>query len=107
MSDQYIYALSWATIAPVISLLLGSFAMVFLLVIQQYAVHHNLYFKAFVNALAIGGLNLLAIRLGAVAGVIEGAAFIIGGALGTCTSMWMINTLKVRTNRLLIEHSKA
>lgn len=103
MSNQYIHALSWVTILPAISLLLGSFAMVFLLVMQQYAVHHNLYFKAFVNALAIGGLNLLAIRLGAVAGVVDGAAFIIGGALGTCTSMWTINVLKVRANKLLIE----
>lgn len=106
MSDHYIHALSWATIPPAISLLLGSFAMVFLLVMQQYAVHHNLYFKAFINALAIGGLNLLAIRLGAAAGIVEGIAFIVGGALGTLISMWAINTLKARANRLLIERDR-
>ena len=102
MSDQYIYVLSWVTLPPAISLLLGSFAMVFLLVMQQYAVHHNLYFKAFVNALAIGGLNLLAIRLGAAAGIVEGIAFIVGGALGTLISMWTISILRLQSNQLLI-----
>jgi hypothetical protein len=102
MSDHYIHALSWATIPPAISLLLGSFAMVFLLVMQQYAVHHNLYFKAFINALAIGALNLIAIRLGAAAGMVEGVAFIVGGALGTAISMWTISILKHRSNQQLV-----
>jgi hypothetical protein len=73
---------------PLISLFLGAFAMVFLLVMQQHAVHRKRYFQAFINAFAIGGLNLLAIRLGASAGLGEAAAFLCGGALGTVISMW-------------------
>lgn len=73
---------------PALSLFLGSFAMVFLLVMQQHAVHHKRYWHAFINAFAIGGFNLLAIRLGASAGMIEAAAFLCGGALGTVASMW-------------------
>lgn len=49
---------------PSIILFLGSFALVFLLVLQQHAVHHERYLQAFINALAIGSLNLLAIRMG-------------------------------------------
>ena len=75
------------TIPPAISLFLGSFTMVFLLVMQQYAVHHKHYLQAFINAFALGGLNLLAIRLGASAGMVEAAAFVCGGALGTVASM--------------------
>lgn len=71
-----------------ISLFLGSFALVFLLVLQQHAVHHQKYLQAFINALAIGSLNLLAIRLGATASGLDVFAFLCGGASGTVTSMW-------------------
>lgn len=101
MSNQYIQALSLATMPPAICLLLGSFAMVFLLVMQQHAVHYYFYSKAFLNALAIGALNLLAIRLGAAAGIVEGAAFIVGGALGTVMSMWTISALKRESSQPL------
>lgn len=87
---------------PAISLFLGSFAMVFLIVMQQHAVHHKRYFSAFINAFAIGGLNLLAIRLGATAGMVEASAFICGGALGTVISMWTISTLKPQSDQQLV-----
>lgn len=70
------------------SLFVGAFAMVFLLVLQQHAVHKKRYWRAFFNALGIGSLNLLAIRLGTSAETIECAGFLLGGALGTVTSMW-------------------
>lgn len=69
--------------------------MVYLLVMQQHAVHSKRYLPAFINAFALGGLNLLAIRLGASAGLFEGSAFLFGGALGTVTSMWTCERLEI------------
>ena len=78
---------------PAISLFLGAFVMVFLLVMQQHTVHRKRYLPAFINALAIGGLNLVAIRMGATASIVEAAAFLCGGALGTVVSMRMCEML--------------
>jgi len=72
-----------------ITLFIGSFSLVFMLVMQQHAIHQEKYTQAFVNALIIGGLNLVAIRFGAAATGTEAMAFLCGGGAGTVFSMWV------------------
>ena len=60
-------------------LFFGSFFLVFALGFQQSNVQHRRYQAAFVNGLFIGVMNLLVLRIGPSAAIMEMIAFLIGG----------------------------
>jgi lipoprotein signal peptidase len=67
----------------------GSFALVFALSFQQHHVHCRRYGFTFVNAVIIGALNLVMIKLGSQASPTEMLAYISGGPIGNVVAMWV------------------
>jgi hypothetical protein len=72
-----------------IALFGGSFALVFALSFQQHHVHCRRYGFAFTNAVIIGILNLVMIKLGSQASPTEMMAYISGGPMGNVAAMWV------------------
>ena len=79
-------------------LFLGSFFIVFALGFQQHNVHYRRYQAAFLNAILIGVLNLLVLRLGPTASMTEMAAFLIGEPLGSVAAIWLNTMVGNRAN---------
>lgn len=66
----------------------GSFALVFALSFQQHHVHCRRYYFTFINAVIIGMLNLVMLKLGSQASPTEMLAYISGGPMGSIVAMW-------------------
>lgn len=71
-----------------IALFGGSFALVFALSFQQHHVHCRRYGFTFINAVIIGMLNLVMLKLGSQASPTEMLAYILGGPMGSVVAMW-------------------
>jgi hypothetical protein len=71
-----------------IALFGGSFALVFALSFQQHHVHCRRYGFTFINAVIIGMLNLVMLKLGSQASPTEMLAYISGGPMGSVVAMW-------------------
>jgi len=71
-----------------IALFGGSFALVFALNFQQHHVHSRRSGFTFVNAVIIGVLNLVMLKLGSQASPTEMVAYISGGPMGNVAAMW-------------------
>ena len=67
----------------------GSFALVFALSFQQHHVHSRRYGYTFVNAVIIGLLNLVMLKLGSQASPTEMMAYVSGGPVGNVAAMWV------------------
>ena len=71
-------------------LLFATFAVVFTLGIQQMNVERRHYLAAFITSPFIAGSNLVLFKLlPGPTGPAEIACYLIGGAVGIVTSMWM------------------
>lgn len=70
-------------------LFLSSFALVFLMGVQQLNVHSRRYLLSGVTSLLIGLTNLAALKLVPEAALLPALAFLAGGPLGIVTSMWL------------------
>lgn len=80
-------------------LFFGSFFLVFALGFQQSNVQHSRYQAAFVNGLFIGIMNLLVLRIGPSAAIMEMIAFLIGGALGSAAAIWFNSKIFIRIHK--------
>lgn len=70
-------------------LFLSTFVLVFALGLQSLNVNGRHYVWAFFTSFAIGGSNMVLLKLGPDANWLEVAAFLSGGPLGIVTSMWV------------------
>jgi len=70
-------------------LFLSSLTIVFAIAFQQHNVHYRRYRLAAINAMVIDAMHLLLLKLGTTAGMMEMAAFLFGGPLGTLAAMWL------------------
>ena len=77
----------------------GSFALVFLLTIQQHNVSAHRHIYAAVNSAAIGAVTIVNIRLGGQSDSYEICAFIAAQPLATVLSMQIGNRLNLESEQ--------
>lgn len=70
-------------------LFLGSFALIFLLTMQQHNVALRKQFGAAVTSAAIGIVTIANVRLGAQADFLEMLVFVLAQPIATVLSMWV------------------
>lgn len=66
----------------------STFVLVFALGLQSLNVNGKHYAAAFFTSFAIGGSNMVLLKLGPDANWVEIAAYLFGGPLGIVASMW-------------------
>ena len=69
-------------------LFVSTFVLVFALGLQSLNVNGGHYRAAFFTSFAIGGANMILLKLGPDASALEIAAFLGGGPFGIIISMW-------------------
>lgn len=76
------------------AILFGStFVVVFALGAQSLIVNNGRYLAAFINSFVIGACNMVLLKLGPQATLLEIAAFLLGGPLGIVTAMYVFRHL--------------
>ena len=80
-----------------LALFVSTFVLVFALGLQSLNVNGRHYALAFFTSFAIGAGNLVLFKLAPDATGLEIAAFMLGGPLGICTSIWAHPFLVMRS----------
>ena len=78
------------------ALFASSFAVVFLLTSQSLWVNNGRYLSAFCYSAAIGGNQLVLLKLAPASTAIEAAAFIAGGPFAVLLAMYLLRHLHRR-----------
>ena len=89
-------------------ILFGStFVVVFALGLQSLNVNGGHYIAAFLTSFAIGGANMVLLKLGPQASTSEIVAFLGGGPFGIVLSMWIHQRTIGRRRRAAAVHASA
>jgi hypothetical protein len=67
----------------------STFVLVFALGFQSLNVNNNHYWAAAIASFVIGSMQMIVLKLGPNATLLEAAAFISGGPFGIVASMWV------------------
>jgi hypothetical protein len=70
-----------------LTLFVSTFALVFALGFQSLNVNNHQYRAAFITSFAIGSMQLIMLKLGPDASILESIAFVAGGPFGIVASM--------------------